>query len=89
MTAEQHPNLEARAVFGDQLLFTTTEVARVLHLSRTTVYTLINDGPTANALVPDERRDRSEAGASRSPRRGIGERHHQATPPATRQAIHR
>ena len=44
MTAGQRPNLEARTVFGDQLLFTTTEAARVLHLSRTTVYTLINDG---------------------------------------------
>jgi excisionase family DNA binding protein len=44
MTAGQRPNLEVRAGFGDQLLYTTTEVARVLHLSRTTVYTLINDG---------------------------------------------
>jgi excisionase family DNA binding protein len=43
-TAETDTQLQFRVVFGDQMLFTTIEVARVLHLSRTTVYTLINDG---------------------------------------------
>ncbi len=43
-TAETNTQLRFRVAFGDQMLFTTTEVARVLHLSRTTVYTLINDG---------------------------------------------
>jgi excisionase family DNA binding protein len=44
MTATPHPDTEVRVKFGDQLLFTTTEVGRVLHLSRTTVYMLINAG---------------------------------------------
>jgi excisionase family DNA binding protein len=42
--SETDTQLRFRVVFGDQMLFTTSEVARVLHLSRTTVYTLINDG---------------------------------------------
>lgn len=42
--AETDPRQRFRVLFGDQMLFTTSEAARVLHLSRTTIYTLINDG---------------------------------------------